>query len=152
LVSEQSLYNLAQRDIEREVIPAAQAYGLGIIPWSPLHGGLLGGVLRKQREGTASQRSADEADELAARRDSVEAYEKYAAERGEDPAALALAWLLHQDGVTGPIIGPRTLNQLEGSLRALDIRLDEKDLARLDELFPAPGPNGAKPAPEAYAW
>jgi NDP-hexose 2,3-enoyl reductase len=152
LVSEQSLYNLMSRWVELEVLPAARHYGLGLIPWSPLHGGLLGGVLRKQREGTASQRSADEADELAARRDSVETYEKFAAERGEDPAALGLAWLLHQDGVTGPIIGPRTIAQLEGSLRALEIRLDEKDLARLDEIFPAPGPNSGKPAPEAYAW
>ncbi len=65
---------------------------------------------------------------------------------------MALAWLLHQDGVTAPIIGPRTMAQLDGSLRAVDLKLDADTLARLDEIFPAPGPNGAKPAPEAYAW
>jgi NDP-hexose 2,3-enoyl reductase len=153
LVSEQSLYNLLSRWVELEVLPAAKHYGLGLIPWSPLHGGLLGGVLRKQREGGGSRsNSGRSADALAEHRDTIEAYEKLAAELGEDPANLALAWLLHQDGVTGPIIGPRTLAQLEGSLRALEIRLDEKTMASLDELFPAPGPNGAKPAPEAYAW
>jgi aryl-alcohol dehydrogenase-like predicted oxidoreductase len=153
LVSEQSLYNLLSRWVELEVLPAARHYGLGVIPWSPLHGGLLGGVLRKQREGGGSRsNSGRSADSLAEHRDTIEAYEKLAAELGEDPANLALAWLLHQDGVTGPIIGPRTADQLEGSLRALEIKLDEKTLANLDELFPAPGPNGAKPAPEAYAW
>jgi len=152
LVSEQSLYNLMSRWLELEVLPAARHYGLGVIPWSPLHGGLLGGMLRKQRDGTASRSTAEQAEELAEHRDSVAGFEQYAAERGEDPAALALAWLLHQDGVTGPIIGPRTVEQLDGSLPALEIRLDEKALARLDELFPPPGPNGAGPAPEAYAW
>ncbi|MFL6144498.1 MAG: aldo/keto reductase [Labedaea sp.] len=153
LVSEQSLYNLLSRWVELEVLPAARHYGLGVIPWSPLHGGLLGGVLRKQREGTGSRSTAGRSAEgLAEHRDKIEAYEKVAADLGEDPANLALSWLLHQDGVTGPIIGPRTIEQLDGSLRALEIQLDEKTLAKLDELFPAPGPNGAKPAPEAYAW
>jgi aryl-alcohol dehydrogenase-like predicted oxidoreductase len=153
LVSEQSLYNLLARWVELEVLPAAKHYGLGVIPWSPLHGGLLGGVLRKQREGGGSRsNSGRSADALAEHRDTIEAYEKLAAELGEDPANLALAWLLHQDGVTGPIIGPRTIAQLDGSLRALEIKLDEKAMAGLDELFPPPGPNGAKPAPEAYAW
>src|SRR5256886_2582042 len=153
LVSEQSLYNLMSRWVELEVLPAARHYGLGVIPWSPLHGGLLGGALRKQREGSGSRSTAGRAaDGLAESRDKIEAYEKLAAEHGEDPANLALAWLLHQDGVTGPIIGPRTISQLDGSLRALEIKLDEKGLTSLDELFPAPGPNGAKPAPEAYAW
>jgi NDP-hexose C3-ketoreductase / dTDP-4-oxo-2-deoxy-alpha-D-pentos-2-ene 2,3-reductase len=153
LVSEQSLYNLMSRWVELEVLPAARHYGLGVIPWSPLQGGLLGGVLRKQREGSGARSTAERsADSLAKHRDKLEAYENLAGEFGEDPANLALAWLLHQDGVTGPIIGPRTLEQLQGSLRALEIKLDEKALARLDELFPAPAPNGAKPAPEAYAW
>ena len=153
LVSEQSLYNLLSRWVELEVLPAARHYGLGVIPWSPLHGGLLGGVLRKQREGSGSRSTTGRsADGLAEHRDKIEAYEKLAADVGEDPANLALSWLLHQDGVTGPIIGPRTISQLDGSLRALEIQLDEKTLAKLDELFPAPGPNGAKPAPEAYAW
>lgn len=153
LVSEQSLYSLLSRWVELEVLPAARHYGLGVIPWSPLHGGVLGGVLRKQRDGVAVRGVADQsADVLAQHRDTIEAYEKFAADLGENPANVALAWLLHQDGVTGPIIGPRTIQQLDGSLRALDIKLDETTLAKLDELFPAPGPHGAKPAPEAYAW
>jgi aryl-alcohol dehydrogenase-like predicted oxidoreductase len=153
LVSEQSLYNLLSRWVELEVLPAARHYGLGVIPWSPLHGGVLGGVLRKQREGGASRgNSGRSADILTENQDKIEAYEKLAADHGEDPANLALAWLLHQEGVTGPIIGPRTITQLDGSLRALEIKLDAAALTKLDELFPAPAPNGAKPAPEAYAW
>jgi NDP-hexose 2,3-enoyl reductase len=153
LVSEQSLYNLASRWVELEVLPAARHYGIGLIPWSPLYGGLLGGVLRKQQAGEASRsNSGRAADVLAARRDQIEAYEKLAADLGADPADLALAWLLHQEGVTGPIIGPRTIAHLDGSLRAVELKLDAETLAKLDELFPAPGPNGTKPAPEAYAW
>ncbi len=153
LVSEQSIYNLMTRWIELEVLPAARAYGLGVIPWSPLHGGVLGGALRKQREGGAARgTSGRSAATLATHRDTIEAYEKRCAELGEDPAHVGLAWLLAQDGVTGPIIGPRTAEQLDGSLRAFQITLDDGTLAKLDELFPPPGPNGAKPAPEAYAW
>jgi aryl-alcohol dehydrogenase-like predicted oxidoreductase len=153
LVSEQSIYNLLTRWVELEVLPAAKHYGLGVIPWSPLHGGLLGGALRKQREGSGSRgTSGRSADALAEHRDAVEGYEKLCAELGEDPAHVGLAWLLHQDGVTAPIIGPRTAEQLNGSLRALEIELDAAVLAKLDELFPAPFPNGAKPAPEGYAW
>ena len=146
LVSEQSLYNLLDRTIELEVLPAAQAYGLGVIPWSPLARGMLGGILRKEKEG----RSADDAvqSRLADRRDAIEEYERIADELGEHPSNLGLAWLLHQPGVTGPIIGPRTLAQFEESLRSVDISLDEDVLGRLDKLFPGPG----GPAPEAYAW
>jgi NDP-hexose 2,3-enoyl reductase len=118
-----------------------------------LNGGLLGGVLRKRREGSGSRSNAGRsADPLEPHRERIEAYEKLCADLGEDPANVALAWLLHQDGVTAPIIGPRTVAQLDGSLRAVQIVLDAAVLARLDELFPPPGPNGAKPAPEAYAW
>lgn len=110
-------------------------------------------MLRKQREGGGSRGTSDQsAEALARHRDTIAAYEDLAADLGVDPADLAIAWLLHQDGVTGPIIGPRTVEQLEGSLRALDITLEPDILTRLDELFPPPGPNGAKPAPEAYAW
>ena len=153
LVSEQSIYNLMNRWVELEVLPAAREYGLGVIPWSPLNGGVLGGVLRKQREGGTSRSTSERsAGVLARHSDTIEAYEKFCAELGEDPANVGLAWLLAQPGVTGPIIGPRTAGQLDGSLRAAEIKLDEPALARLDELFPPPGPNGAKPAPEAYAW
>jgi aryl-alcohol dehydrogenase-like predicted oxidoreductase len=147
LVSEQSLYNLAQRTIELEVLPASRAYGIGVIPWSPLGGGLLGGVLGDADTARRSSKG------LAARvehiRPQLEEWEALCRELGEEPAAVALAWLLHQDGVTAPIIGPRTLGQLEGaSLRALDLRLDDDVLGRLAKVWP--GPSG--PAPEAYAW
>ncbi|MEZ5114780.1 MAG: aldo/keto reductase [Candidatus Nanopelagicales bacterium] len=146
LVSEQSIYNLLTRDIEREVIPAAQAYGLGVIPWSPLHGGLLGGVLRKQREGRRRlEGRAQEA--LEAHRDRIEQYEDLCAELGEEPAIVALAWLLQRPGVTAPIIGPRTDEQLDQTLRALEVELDDATVARLDQIFP-----GHRTAPEDYAW
>ncbi len=144
LVSEQSLYNLVQRSIELEVIPAAQNYGLGILPWSPLAGGLLSGGAAKEGR-SSSERIAKQ---RAERRDQLAAYEEFARERGWTPSALGLAWLLHQPGVTGPIIGPRTVEQLESAVSALDIRLGEEDLRALDELFPGPGGQ----APEAYAW
>jgi aryl-alcohol dehydrogenase-like predicted oxidoreductase len=146
LASEQSLYNLAERSIELEVLPACRDYGVGVIPWSPLHGGLLGGILRKQEQRRSRRGRA--ADAIEKHRPQVEAYETYCDELGEDPANVALAWLLHQDGVTAPIIGPRTMEQLDGPLRALEISLDEKALARLDEIWPGPGGG----APEAYAW
>ncbi len=146
LVSEQSLYNLAERTVELEVLPACRDYGVGVIPWSPLAGGMLGGILRKTREG----RSASEQvrTRLEAHRSQVEEYEAFCDELGERPADVALAWLLHQPAVTAPIIGPRTLEQLTGALRAPEITLDEAALSRLDEIFPGPG----GPAPEAYAW
>ncbi|WP_433351828.1 aldo/keto reductase [Microtetraspora malaysiensis] len=153
LVSEQSRYNLMTRWAELEVLPAARAYGVGVIPWGPLNGGVLGGVLRKQQEGGAYRGvSGHAAATLARHRETIEAYEKLSADLGEDPAHVGLAWLLAQDGVTGPIIGPRTTEQLDSSLRALQITLDGDTLAKLDQLFPSPAPNGAKPAPEAYAW
>jgi aryl-alcohol dehydrogenase-like predicted oxidoreductase len=153
LVSEQSIYNLLNRWIELEVLPAARHYGIGIIPWSPLQGGLLSGVLRKQREGGGSRSmSGFAARKLETHQASIEAYEKLCADLGEDPANVGLAWLLHQDGVTAPIVGPRTVEQLDSSLRAVTITLDAQLRAQLDEQFPPPTPNGAKPAPEAYAW
>jgi aryl-alcohol dehydrogenase-like predicted oxidoreductase len=145
LVSEQSLYNLTQRSIELEVIPAAQNYGLGILPWSPLAGGLLSG-------GSSDAKARSNADRVASareeRREQLDAYEQFAQERGWTPSALGLAWLLHQPGVTGPIIGPRTVAQLESAVSALEIVLSADDLQRLDEIFPGPGGQ----APEAYAW
>lgn len=146
LVSEQSLYNLLVRDIELEVIPAAEHYGVGIIPWSPLQGGLLGGVVKKTNEGVR-RLEGRAAQSLEQHRDKLEAYEDFAAELGHGPGDLALAWLLHQPAVTAPIIGPRTPEQLDGALRAVDISLDSAALERLDEIFP-----GHRTAPEDYAW
>jgi NDP-hexose 2,3-enoyl reductase len=149
LVSEQSIYNLVERTVELEVLPAAQAYGLGVIPWSPLHGGLLGGILRKQAEGSASRSTGGRAAEaLEKHRGAIEAWESYCDDRGESPADVALAWLLHQPAVTCPIVGPRTVDHLDGALRALEITLDEAALDRIDAIFPGPGGT----APEAYAW
>jgi aryl-alcohol dehydrogenase-like predicted oxidoreductase len=146
LVSEQSLYNLHARMIELEVIPACHAYGLGLIPWSPLGGGLLGGALRKATEGRRSSENMQK--NIDTYRSNLEAYESFCQELGEQPADVALAWLLHNPVVTAPIIGPRTMDQLNGSLRALEIELSDDSLARLDQIWPGPG--GA--APEAYAW
>ena len=146
LVSEQSLYNLIVRDIELEVIPAAERYGVGIIPWSPLQGGLLGGVIKKENAGVRRQEGRA-AQSLADHRDQIEAYEKLAADVGVEPGDLALAWLLQQPAVTAPIIGPRISSQLDDAARAVDVTLDEPTLQRLDEIFP-----GHKTAPEDYAW
>ena len=146
LVSEQSLYNLNARMIELEVVPACREFGLGIIPWSPLGGGLLGGVLA----GAASGRRASERIQQAIEkhREKLEAWEAFCAELGEKPADVALAWLLHNPVVAAPIIGPRTIEQLDGSLRALEIELSDDAMQRLDAIFPGPGGE----APEAYAW
>jgi NDP-hexose 2,3-enoyl reductase len=150
-VSEQCIYNLLTRHVELEVIPAAQQYGLGIIPWSPLHGGLLGGAIRKLAEGGAARaKSGRAADALAEHRGTIEAYEKLCADLGHDPANVALAWLLSRPGVTGPIVGPRTVEQLDASLKAFDVDLNDQALRRLDELFPPIGQGGS--GPEAWAW
>ncbi|TFV63391.1 aldo/keto reductase [Geodermatophilus sp. DF01-2] len=143
LVSEQSHYNLLTRHVELEVLPAAQHYAVGVIPWSPLAGGLLAGVLGKQ-EGDR-RRAAEE--RVERHRPALQAYEDACREWGLAPADVGLAWLLHQPAVTAPIVGPRTMEQFEGSLGALDVRLDEAQLARLDEIFP-----GYDAAPMEYAW
>ena len=149
LVSEQSIYNLVERTVELEVLPAAEAYGIGVIPWSPLHGVLLGGVIRKTADGTTSRSASGRAAEsLELHRPAIEAWERFCDERGEGPGDVALAWLLHQPAVTAPIVGPRTVDHLDGALKALEITLDESALARIDEIFPGPGGT----APEAYAW
>ncbi len=150
LVSEQSLYNLNARMVELEVIPACEAYGLGVIPWSPLGGGLLGGALEKAREGRRA--SADMQQEIEQNRPKLEAYEGLCRNIGERPADVALAWLLHNPAVTAPIIGPRTQEQLDGSLRAIELQLTDDTLDRLEEIFPGPGKGHGAPAPEAYAW
>jgi aryl-alcohol dehydrogenase-like predicted oxidoreductase len=146
LVAEQSIYNLLTRDVEREVLAAAEDYGLGVIPWSPLHGGLLGGVVRKERDGHRRLEGRSK-DALEEHRAQLEDYEDLCEQLGEEPAHVGLAWLLSRPAVTAPIIGPRTAEQLDGSLRALEINLDDKTLTRLDEIFP-----GHKTAPEDYAW
>ena len=146
LSSEQTLYNLNDRMVELEVIPACKDYGLGLIPWSPLAGGLLGGVLAKIEKGRRA--SEDIQKEIEKSRAKLEKWEAFCKQMGEQPADVALAWLLNIPVVTAPIIVPRTLEQFTGSLRALELKLDETALKALDEIFPGPGGE----APEAYAW
>lgn len=137
LVSEQSLYNLLSRTVELEVLAAAEHYGLGVIAWSPLAGGRLGG-----RSDSGVRRGTGEHTEQ------LERWEAFCRDRDLAPGQAALAWLLHRPGVLGPIIGPRTLDQLDSAIGAVDISLSEDDLAALETIFPGPG----GPAPEAYAW
>jgi aryl-alcohol dehydrogenase-like predicted oxidoreductase len=146
LVSEQSLYNLTARTIELEVIPALRYYEVGLIPWSPLAGGLLGGVLQKAAEGRRASEGVQKA--LERHQGQIERYEALCKDLGDKPADVALAWLLHNPVVTAPIIGPRTADQLDGSLRALEIQLSDDTMKQLDEIFPGPGGTG----PEAWAW
>jgi len=146
LVSEQCLYNLTQRSVELEVLPACETYGLGVIPWSPLAGGALSGALAKPDEGRHAAPNARKTIEL--HRPAIERYEEFCRQLGEKPADVAIAWLLSRPVVTAPIIGPRTVEQLEGTIRALELELGAETLASLDEIFPGPG----GPAPEAFAW
>jgi len=146
IVSEQSIYSLQNRAIELEVIPACREYGVGLIPYSPLAGGVLAGALEKGKKG---RRSSEEAQELVAKhRRHLEQYESLCKQLGETPATIALAWVLSNPAVTSLIIGPRTMEQLKSSMRALEIKLDEATLKRLNEIWPGPGGE----APEAYAW
>jgi aryl-alcohol dehydrogenase-like predicted oxidoreductase len=146
LVSEQSIYHLDNRMIELEVIPACRHYGVGIIPWSPLGGGLLGGALAKTKDGRRGKEDFQK--KLETKRPQLEKYESLCREISQDPANVALAWLLHNPVVTAPIIGPRTIDQLQGVLAVPDLKLSEQTLAALDKIFPGPGGE----APQAYSW
>jgi aryl-alcohol dehydrogenase-like predicted oxidoreductase len=146
LVSEQSLYNLIDRTVELEVIPACQSYGLGLIPWSPLKGGVLGGALAKAQAGRRASENAQKA--IAKHQAKLEAWEKLCATHGVAPADVGLAWLLHNPAVTAPIIGPRTGEQLDQAVAAAAMTLSRELLDELERIFPGPG----GPAPEAYAW
>jgi aryl-alcohol dehydrogenase-like predicted oxidoreductase len=145
LISEQHKYNLNCRLPELEVLPASKALGLGVIPWSPLDGGLLGSnVLDLQ----SNSRTARDKERIERKRPQLEAFARLCRELGERQDNVALAWLLSNPAVTAPIIGPRTLEQFESSLKVLEIKLEEAAMTALDEIFPGPG----NPAPEAYAW
>ena len=146
LVSEQSLYNLIDRTIELEVIPACRGYGVGLIPWSPLKGGVLGGALAKAAEGRRSGENAQK--NIEKYRPVLEKYEALCEKIGIAPGDVALAWLLASPAVTAPIVGPRTMEQLDAAISVLGVKLDDATMKALDAIFPGPG--GA--APEAYAW
>lgn len=146
LVSEQSIYSLRNRHIELEVIPACRAFGLGLLPWSPLGGGLLGGILEGERTGRRARPQLQPSiDKL---RPQLERYEALCRELGHAPADVALAWVLHNPAVTAPIIGPRTIEQLEENANALELKLSADTMQQLDTIWPGPG----NQAPEAYAW
>jgi aryl-alcohol dehydrogenase-like predicted oxidoreductase len=144
LIAEQGLYNLIERRAEMEVLPACLAYGLSLIPWSPLAGGLLAG---KSESAVGRRQSADMQANLSARANQLSEYARLCAELGEAAGAIALAWLLHQPGVAATIVGPGTLAQLESMLHVPDVLLENAALQKLDEIFPPCGPS-----PEAYAW
>jgi len=146
LVSEQSTYSLCRRTIELEVLPGCRALGLGVIPYSPLGGGLLCGVLDRPTGGRRGSESM--ANRVEANRATLEAYETLCHDIGHLPADVALAWILNNPNITAPIIGPRTVEQLDQNVAALDITLDEETLTKLDEIWPGPGGE----APEAYTW
>jgi len=145
LISEQSKYNLFNRKIEREMIPACNYYGVGIIPWSPLEGGLLGGVIKNLNEGRRN--SVEIISKLKNYKEQIEKWENFCDELGEEPANISIAWLHNQPGVTSPIIGPRTIQQLESSQRALEINFTKESLSKLDTIFPPAGIS-----PQYYAW
>lgn len=145
LVSEQSLYNLTERTAELEVIPACESYGVGLLPWSPLSGGLLAGVLSGRATGRRS--SPEMRRRVESIRPQLERWEALCDDLGERPGDVGIAWLLHQPAVTAPVVGPRTVDQLESALHAISIELSTDTLARIDAIFPGPGA-----APEAYAW
>lgn len=143
LVCEQGLYNLIERRAELEVLPACQQYGVGLIPWSPLAGGLLAGG-----SNAPGRRQSDAVQEARrTRAEQLQRFEALCADLGETPSNVALAWLLHQPGVTATIIGPGTVDQLTNTLSVPDLMLNAETLDNIDNIFP---PCGA--APEAYAW
>jgi NDP-hexose 2,3-enoyl reductase len=151
LAAEQCCYNLVTRHAELEVLPAAGARGLGVLVWSPLHGGLLGGVLRKLAEGSAVKSAQGRAvTALAGARDTIAEYERFCLKIGRDPAEVGMAWALSRPHVTSIITGPRTPAHLDAACRALEEPLSGEDLARLDEMFPPIGRGGA--GPDAWLW
>ncbi|MDG1207318.1 MAG: aldo/keto reductase [Pseudomonadales bacterium] len=145
LVSEQGLYNLIERRAEMEVLPACREYGLGLIPWSPLAGGLLSGKQTSETGGRRDSQGIKNA--ISERQQQLNDFQSLCEELSEAPSAIALAWLLHQPGVSATIIGPGSVAQLSSVLHVPDIQLNDATLARIDEIFPAVGES-----PEAYAW
>ena len=150
VVAEQCKYNLLTRHVELEVLPAALELGIGILPYSPLHFGALSGALRKQRDGVPGRAVLHAPERVEPHRAAVERYERLCSDLGEDPTTVAIAWLLSRPGVTAPVLGPRTPEQLDLPVRALRTPLGADTLASLDEIFPPIGNGG--PAPEAWAW
>jgi aryl-alcohol dehydrogenase-like predicted oxidoreductase len=146
LVSEQAKYNLTVREAEMEVIPACRDYGLGVIPWSPLASGILAGELGKDQSGRRAEEGVVKEKEKYSSQ--LSQYEEFCQKMGEKPADVALAWLLANPVVTAPIVGPRKMEQLTESLRALEIKFTPEQMESLDKIWPGPGGE----SPEAFAW
>ena len=143
LICEQPAYHLLDRTAEREVIPAAQSFGMAVIPWGPLCGGLLSGKYTRdeQVEGARWQDGKDNANRRATDHtwQVLDFLRAMASDKGCSMSQLALAWDMAQPGVTAPIIGPRTFAQVEDNLQAVDVEMTEEDLARIDDLVPPKG-------------
>ncbi len=142
-ICEQPPYNLLDRRIERELLPMTQTYGIATIPWSPLAGGLLAGKYQRDAEPPSGSRYENvKANEMQQKRytdqafDVIEGLESLAKNKGCSLSQFALAWCMSQPGVTSPIIGPRTMEQLEDNLKALDITISEEDKKEVDALIP----------------
>ena len=144
LTSEQSLYNLAVRAVELEVVPALRHLSIGLVPYSPLHAGLLTGALAAEAQGRLAP---DQLPRVDAHRDQLQAYEDLCRAVGAEPAEVALAWLLHNPVVSSTIVGAMTIDELQADLGALAVQLDEDTLRELDRIWPGPGE-----APQAYSW
>ena len=138
-VSEQPPYHLLERRIERELIPAAQEYGLAILPWSPLAGGFLTGKYKRNEERPEGTRFKDDqfwssrsfADEAF---DVLDVVKKLAEKKECTPSQFSLAWVIQKPAVTSAIIGPRNIEQLDDNLKAAEVKLDEKDNDQIDEV------------------
>ena len=143
LICEQPAYHLLDRTAEREVSPAAQSFGIAVIPWGPLCGGLLSGKYSRdeQVEGARWQDGKDNANRRATDHtwEVLDFLRATASDKGCSMSQLALAWNMAQPGVTAPIIGPRTFAQVEDNLQAVDVEMTEDDLARIDDLVPPKG-------------
>ena len=142
-VCEQPPYNLLDRRIERELLPMAQTYGFGVIPWSPLAGGLLTGKYQRNepppadtRFGTMAKNPIQQRRWTTAVFDVVEELEPLAKEKGVTLSQLSLAWCMQQPGVTSPIIGPRTMEQFEDNMVAATVEITAEDRKRIDEIIP----------------
>ncbi|MEU8390242.1 aldo/keto reductase [Micromonospora sp. NPDC048842] len=145
LTSEQSLYNLAVRAVEQELVPALRHLGVGLIPYSPLHAGLLAGALDAVDHCRTTDPSTRQ--RVEAHRDQLTAYEGLCREFGAQPAAVAVAWLLRNPVVCTTIVGATSVDELRLDLDALSVRLDDEVMERLDQIWPGPGE-----APQSYAW
>jgi aryl-alcohol dehydrogenase-like predicted oxidoreductase len=145
----QNHYNLIYREEEREMMPLCESEGIGVIPWSPLARGMLAGTRSKLGDGSTSRSSSDGLDKILYDQpsdwDVVEAVKKVAAERGDPPARVALAWLLHKPGVTAPIVGATKLEHLDDATAATAIELSADEVAILEEPYRAHPVKGMEP-------